>query len=49
MDKAITTALLIIAGVICMVFVFNSVYPMVNIKREMEVMIWKMPGDGIEG
>ena len=30
MDKAITTALLIIAGVISMVFVFNSVYPMVN-------------------
>ena len=30
MEKAITTALLIIAGVICMVFVFNSVYPMIN-------------------
>ena len=30
MDKAITTALLIIAGVVCMIFVFNSVYPMVN-------------------
>ncbi len=30
MDKAITTALLIIAGVISMIFVFNSVYPMVN-------------------
>ena len=30
MDKAITTALLIIAGVICMIFVFNSVYPAVN-------------------
>jgi hypothetical protein len=29
-DKAITTALLIIAGVVCMIFVFNSVYPMVN-------------------
>jgi len=29
-DKTITTALLIIAGVICMIFVFNSVYPMVN-------------------
>jgi len=29
-DKAVTTALLIIAGVVCMVFVFNSVYPMVN-------------------
>ena len=30
MDKAITTALLIIAGVICIMFVFNSVYPAVN-------------------
>jgi archaellum component FlaF (FlaF/FlaG flagellin family) len=29
-EKAITTALLIIAGVVCMVFVFNSVYPMVS-------------------
>jgi len=29
-DKAITTALLIIAGVICIMFVFNSVYPAVN-------------------
>jgi len=29
-DKAITTALLIIAGVVCMIFIFNSVYPMVN-------------------
>ena len=30
MDKAVTTALLIIAGVVCMIFVFNSVYPMIN-------------------
>ena len=30
MEKAITTALLIIAGVVCMIFIFNSVYPMVN-------------------
>jgi len=29
-DKAITTALLIIAGVVCMIFLFNSVYPMIN-------------------
>jgi hypothetical protein len=29
-DKAITTALLIVAGVVCMIFVFNSVYPMIN-------------------
>jgi archaellum component FlaF (FlaF/FlaG flagellin family) len=30
LDKAITTALLIIAGIVCMIFVFNSVYPMIN-------------------
>ncbi|HSW58615.1 MAG TPA: hypothetical protein VLH15_09445 [Dehalococcoidales bacterium] len=30
MDKTITTVLLIIAGVICSVFLFNSVYPMIN-------------------
>ena len=30
MDKAVTTAILIIAGVVCMIFVFNSVYPMIN-------------------
>ena len=30
MDKAVTTALLIIAGVVCMIFVFNSVYPMIS-------------------
>ena len=34
MDKAITTALLIIAGVVCMIFVFNSVYPMINRSSE---------------
>ncbi len=36
MDKTITTALLIIAGIACVVFVFNSVYPMVN--RSSQVM-----------
>ena len=30
MDKAITTALLIVAGIICMIFLFNSDYPMIN-------------------
>ena len=30
MDKAITTALLILTGVVCMIFLFNSVYPMIN-------------------
>ena len=30
MDKTITTALLIIAGIVCSVFLFNSVYPMIN-------------------
>jgi len=29
-DKAITTTLLIISGIICMIFVFNSVFPMIN-------------------
>ncbi|MCX7912588.1 MAG: hypothetical protein N2506_06485 [Dehalococcoidales bacterium] len=37
MDKAVTTALLIIAGVVCMIFVFNSVYPMVN--RSTQAMV----------
>jgi hypothetical protein len=36
-EKAITTALLIIAGVVCMIFVFNSVYPMVN--RSSQAMV----------
>jgi archaellum component FlaF (FlaF/FlaG flagellin family) len=36
-DKAITTALLIVAGVVCMIFVFNSVYPMIN--RSSEAMV----------
>ncbi len=37
MEKAITTALLIIAGIVCMIFVFNSVYPMVN--RSSQAMV----------
>ena len=37
MDKAVTTALLIIAGVVCMIFVFNSVFPMVN--RSSQAMV----------
>jgi len=36
-DKAITTALLIVAGVVCMIFVFNSVYPMLN--RSSQAMV----------
>jgi len=36
-DKAVTTALLIIAGVVCMIFIFNSVYPMVN--RSSQAMV----------
>jgi hypothetical protein len=36
-DKAITTALLIVAGVVCMIFVFNSVYPMQN--RSSQAMV----------
>ena len=37
MEKAITTALLIIAGVVCMIFVFNSVYPTIN--RSSQAMV----------
>ncbi len=37
MDKAITTVLLIIAGVVCMIFVFNSIYPVVN--RSSQAMV----------
>ncbi|MFC1869712.1 hypothetical protein ACFLYE_00400 [Chloroflexota bacterium] len=37
MDKAITTTLLILAGVVCMIFVFNSVYPMIN--RSSQAMV----------
>lgn len=37
MDKAITTALLVVAGVVCMIFVFNSVYPMLN--RSSQAMV----------
>ena len=37
MDKAVTTALLIIAGVVCMIFIFNSVYPMVS--RSSQAMV----------
>ena len=37
MDKAITTVLLIVAGIVCMIFVFNSVYPMVN--RSSQAMV----------
>jgi hypothetical protein len=37
LDKTVTTALLIIAGVVCMIFVFNSVYPMVN--RSSQAMV----------
>ena len=37
MDKAITTALLVVAGIICIMFVFNSVYPAVN--RSSQAMV----------
>lgn len=40
MEKAITTALLIIAGIICSVFLFNSVYPMVS--RSSQAMVSMM-------
>ena len=37
MDKVITTALLIIAGVVCSIVMFNSVYPMIN--RSSQAMV----------
>ena len=37
MDKVVTTVLLIIAGVVCMIFVFNSVYPMIS--RSSQAMV----------
>jgi len=36
-DKVITTALLIIAGVVCSIVMFNSVYPMIN--RSSQAMV----------
>jgi len=36
-DKTITTALLILAGVVCMIFIFNSVFPMIN--RSSQAMV----------
>jgi archaellum component FlaF (FlaF/FlaG flagellin family) len=30
LDKTITTVLLIVAGIVCSIFLFNSVYPMIN-------------------
>jgi hypothetical protein len=36
-DKVVTTALLIVAGIVCAMFLFNSVYPMVN--RSSEAMV----------
>ena len=37
MDKVVTTALLIIAGVVCSIFMFNSVFPVIN--RSSEAMV----------
>jgi archaellum component FlaF (FlaF/FlaG flagellin family) len=37
LDKTITTVLLIVAGVVCSVFLFNSVYPMIN--RSSDAMV----------
>jgi archaellum component FlaF (FlaF/FlaG flagellin family) len=36
-DKVVTTTLLIIAGVVCSIFLFNSVFPVLN--RSSEAMI----------
>ncbi|MFA5316019.1 MAG: hypothetical protein WC369_01185 [Dehalococcoidales bacterium] len=37
MDKVVTTALLMIAGIVCAMFLFNSVFPMVN--RSSQAMV----------
>ena len=37
MDKVITTTLLILAGIVCTLFIFNSVFPMIN--RSSQAMI----------
>jgi hypothetical protein len=37
LEKAITTALMILAGVVCMMFVFNTAYPMIN--RSSQAMV----------
>ena len=37
MDKVITTALLVLAGVICAMFMFNTIFPMVN--RSSQAMV----------
>ena len=37
MEKVVTTTLLIIAGVVCSIFMFNSVFPVVN--RSSEAMV----------
>ena len=37
MDKVVTTALLVIAGMICAMFLFNTVFPMVN--RSSQAMV----------
>ena len=37
MDKVIVTILLILAGVVCTIFIFNSVFPMVN--RSSQAMV----------
>ena len=37
MDKVITTSILILAGIICTIFIFNSVFPMVN--RSSQAMV----------
>lgn len=37
MDKVIVTMLLILAGVVCTIFIFNSVFPMVN--RSSQAMV----------
>ncbi|MGB2799125.1 MAG: hypothetical protein WBC82_04710 [Dehalococcoidia bacterium] len=37
MDKVIVTTLLVLAGIVCTIFIFNSVFPMVN--RSSQAMV----------
>ena len=37
MDKVIVTTLLVVAGIVCTIFIFNSVFPMVN--RSSQAMV----------
>lgn len=48
MDKAIITVLLIIAGVVCVAFMFNSIYPAVNRGSDAVVTMASQVNDRIQ-